>query len=555
MPAIKKTPQRPELIFGLVGAVGTDLTNVEMFLGRELQNLGYVASPIRLIHLLKIFKRWEAIPTAPADDYINQSMDAGNQFREHTRSPDALAAMAVAKIRAIRRIKSDNEEYVLPNTAFILRSLKNPAEVETLRTIYGESFILIAAYSSHAARLRHLTKRITQSRSSFSEEEYRHVAEQLIERDQEEPGNKLGQNVRDTFHRADIFVDATNKANLEESIIRFVRLLFGDTFKTPTRDEYCMFLAKAAALRSAEMGRQVGAVISTTEGEALSIGTNEVPKAQGGFYWEGDDPDLRDFQIGRDSNDEHKISLLGDILKRLSGSGLLKEELSQAEINKMVEDAVAGKSSPLIRGAQLMNLIEFGRAVHAEMAAITNAAKLGVAVKETTMHVTTFPCHMCARHIVSSGIRRVVYIEPYSKSLARQLYPDSIEVDDEGMAGAKVKCEPFVGVGPRRYMQWFAMLPDRKNRNGTAKLFKKKHAWPRCLSFPASYILEEKETLAKLRKRLQDSGLAVAGDNHDEISISANSRQSRRRIKTNSATLTKSRERRKRKRDKQSTKN
>jgi cytidine deaminase len=201
-----------------------------------------------------------------------------------------------------------------------------------------------------------------------------------------------------------------------------------------------------------------------------------------------------------------------------------------------------------------MNLIEFGRAVHAEMAAITNAAKLGVAVKDTTMHVTTFPCHMCARHIVSSGIRRVVYIEPYSKSLARQLYPDSIEVDDEGGTGGKVKCEPFVGVGPRRYMQWFAMLPDRKNRSGTAKLFKKKHAWPRCLSFPASYILEEKETLAKLRKRLQDSGLSVS-ENHDEVSISANTRQSRRRIKANSPTLTQSRKRRKSKRDKQSTKN
>jgi cytidine deaminase len=145
MLAIKKIPQRPELVFGLVGAVGTDLTNVEMFLSRELQNLGYSVAPIRLIHLLKIFHRWETIPTAPADDYINKSMDAGNEFREHTKTPDALAAMAVAKIREIRRIKTDNEEHVLPNTAFILRSLKNPAEVEALRTIYGESFILFAA--------------------------------------------------------------------------------------------------------------------------------------------------------------------------------------------------------------------------------------------------------------------------------------------------------------------------------------------------------------------------------------------------------------------------
>src|SRR5712675_1077026 len=94
----KDSPKRPELVFGLVGAVGTDLTNVELLLTRELQNLGYSVHYIRLIHLLKIFAQWQNIPTAPADDYINQSMDAGNEFRRMTRSPDALASMAVAKI-------------------------------------------------------------------------------------------------------------------------------------------------------------------------------------------------------------------------------------------------------------------------------------------------------------------------------------------------------------------------------------------------------------------------------------------------------------------------
>lgn len=552
MPSSHNTPQRPELVFGLVGAVGTDLTTVDTLLSRELRNLGYSVHPIRLIHLLKIFSRWKDIPEAPADEYINKSMDAGNQFRELTESPGALASMAVAKIREIRRAKTGDEEHRIPSAAYVLRSLKNPAEVETLRTIYGESFVLVAAYSSHSTRLAHLTKRITQSRNSFSEEEFRHVAERLIERDQEEPGNELGQNVRDTFHRADVFFDSAKKAELEHSIVRFARLMFGDTFKTPTRDEYGMFHAKAAALRSAEMGRQVGAVISTAEGEILSVGTNEVPKAQGGFYWEGDNPDLRDFQLGRDSNDEHKISLLGDILKRLSDSGLLKSELTQTEINRMVENAVAGRASPLIRGAQLMNLIEFGRAVHAEMAAITNAAKLGIPIAGATMYVTTFPCHMCARHIVSSGIRRLIYVEPYSKSLARQLYPDSIEVDGDGSSGAKVFCAPFVGIGPSRYMQWFTMLKERKTRSGAAKLFKKKHAWPRCLSYPASYILEEKETLANLRKKLQHPTLTLAGENHDENRFSTNSGQGRRRTKTNPSPLPKGRKRRTRPRGRRS---
>jgi deoxycytidylate deaminase len=31
----------------------------------------------------------------------------------------------------------------------------------------------------------------------------------------------------------------------------------------------------------------------------------------------------------------------------------------------------------------------------------------------------SFPCHMCARHIIATGLREVVYIEPYPKSVAK----------------------------------------------------------------------------------------------------------------------------------------
>ncbi len=539
MLSTKKVAARPELVIGLVGAVGTDLGGVESVLRRKLLGVGYHVEPIRLIHLLKTFERWKNIPEVPADVYIRKSMDAGNRFRELTKRADALAGMAIFRIRELREERGGNEEAILPDTAYVLRSLKNPAEVERLRTVYGESFILVAAYSSHVARLSYLTSRITDSRNSFSESQYRHVAEKLIQRDQEELGNKLGQNVRDTFHRADVFVDASDALRIEKSVSRFVRLFFGDPFITPTREECGIFHAKAAALRSAEMGRQVGAVIATVEGEILSVGTNEVPKANGGFYWEGDHPDLRDFRLGFDSNDKHKKALLGDILKRLSDSNLLKKKLSQPEINLMVEDAIAGRTSPVIRGAQLMSLIEFGRAVHAEMAALTNAAKLGVRVEGSTMYVTTFPCHMCARHIVAAGIKRVVYIEPYSKSLAQQLYPDSISVDSELNGTRKVSCEPFVGVGPSRYLSLFSMVEERKSKNGIAKSFKRKNARPRCLSYPASYVIEELESLAILRRRVQDANLTLArSDEHGKNFISKNSGQ-RRRTPTSDATAAK----------------
>lgn len=40
------------------------------------------------------------------------------------------------------------------------------------------------------------------------------------------------------------------------------------------------------------------------------------------------------------------------------------------------------------------------------------------------MFTTTFPCHICAKHIIAAGIKAVYYIEPYEKSLAIELHDD-----------------------------------------------------------------------------------------------------------------------------------
>lgn len=67
-------------------------------------------------------------------------------------------------------------------------------------------------------------------------------------------------------------------------------------------------MAYSASLRSAQFGRQVGAAITSQDGDILSVGCNEVPKAGGGQYWERDEGDERDHLKGLDSNDERKIS-------------------------------------------------------------------------------------------------------------------------------------------------------------------------------------------------------------------------------------------------------
>lgn len=51
--------------------------------------------------------------------------------------------------------------------------------------------------------------------------------------------------------------------------------------------------------------------------------------------------------------------------------------------------------------------------IHAEMNAILKAAKSGLSVDGATMYLTLSPCKECAKLILQSGIREVIYDEEY----------------------------------------------------------------------------------------------------------------------------------------------
>lgn len=60
-------------------------------------------------------------------------------------------------------------------------------------------------------------------------------------------------------------------------------------------------------------------------------------------------------------------------------------------------------------------------AVHAEQNAIIQAARLGVSIDGGTLYCTHQPCILCAKMIVNSGIRRVVYEQGYPDEFSRQI--------------------------------------------------------------------------------------------------------------------------------------
>lgn len=62
------------------------------------------------------------------------------------------------------------------------------------------------------------------------------------------------------------------------------------------------------------------------------------------------------------------------------------------------------------------------RTNHAEMNALTQAAKLGNAVDGATAYVTNMPCTTCAKALVAAGIKRVVIFSDYHDTLATEFF-------------------------------------------------------------------------------------------------------------------------------------
>ena len=82
------------------------------------------------------------------------------------------------------------------------------------------------------------------------------------------------------------------------------------------------------------------------------------------------------------------------------------------------------------------------------MAAIVDAAKRGVSVRDCTLYTTTFPCHECARRILARDFAAWCTLSPYAKSLASRLHEDAISVDSAIEIEGMVSFEPFVGLSP-----------------------------------------------------------------------------------------------------------
>lgn len=175
----------PELFFGLVGAVGTNLTPVIDTLKKQLAEVDYEPVLIRLSELLLKLKRnshLKFLHDGPEDERIDKFMDAGNEARRHLERGDAMALLAMRDIRRYRENAHGDELKPVPRTAYILNSLKHPDEIETLRNIYGDNFFVFATYQHSRARVERLRHRIEKREGQELQSEYQNLRRTNIAR-------------------------------------------------------------------------------------------------------------------------------------------------------------------------------------------------------------------------------------------------------------------------------------------------------------------------------------------------------------------------------------
>ncbi len=136
-------------------------------------------------------------------------------------------------------------------------------------------------------------------------------------------------------------------------------------------DDYFMEITNLVSKRATCLRRQIGAVI-VRDKRILSTGYNGAPRG----------------------------------LAHCEETGCLREKMG----------VPSGQNQELCRG------------LHAEQNAIIQAALFGVSIENSQIYSGTHPCVVCAKMIINSGIKRVVFEDSYPDSLSKEMF-DEAEVE------------------------------------------------------------------------------------------------------------------------------
>jgi len=245
-----------------------------------------------------------------------------------------------------------------PMHNWVIDGIRNPGEWKELGTL--TPFKMIGVYTDPELIVQRVMERKRQEGMELSRES-------ILERLEREKGTGEppdGQQVLKCMDEADFLI--LNDGTLEElqkKLEHFLRLEEGKD--RPTFDEVFMEIAYTWAKRSTCLRRQVGAVIAKDK-QQLTAGYNGAPTGL-----------------------PHCAEL----------GGCLREKLK----------IPSGQRHEICRGT------------HAEQNAITQAAKFGINIEGGTLYCNCFPCVICTKMILNSGITTVVYDSDYDDSLSKEI--------------------------------------------------------------------------------------------------------------------------------------
>lgn len=526
-----------ELVFGVVGHIGSGASVVANKLKTKLEAFGYIVHIAKASEVILEWARANAMPIpskhqkhekqSTTFEYISKLQNFGDEMRRESEDHAAVARRLISKIRELRAkdpalvragspVEPDGQK-----RAYILDSIRHPTEVDLLRHVYRSAFVLIGVVCDEEERIKRITKKLYDAGEERTKD--------IMRRDAKAK-EKWGQRVSDAFHLADVFLDnSTNQIidskgqkepnpnwEIPDQLDRLVTLITRQKIPRATQEEAAMYIAYGAQMRSACLSRQVGASLIDKNGNTIATGTNDVPKAGGGLYrlmrhniphtrdksppdlapdhrcaYYGDEPHCRNTReqkeiIGELSQlvEPHIKTLSNDLqrffiekLKEKQQHALVEElsTLSDEHAEKLLERALHAIADEL-PSSRIGGLLEFSRAVHAEMDAVLAAARSGASIVGGRLYVTTFPCHYCARHLVAAGIDEVQYIEPYPKSRALKLHADAITTSNAdwtppSQGGQQVLIRPFTGIAPRLYERVFLKVGELKDeKTGDMKI-------------------------------------------------------------------------------------
>lgn len=433
-----------EIIIGLCGQLGTDLTLVQNILENIFEaTYKYECEIISMSNF--IFKYTDYKPSIDEYERIVAGMNGGDELRKNYKN-HILADLAITRIGSDRfqttpPEKIEKRNFTSRRKCFIINSIKHPEEFSLFEKVYGSAFYSLGIFSSYEERVKNLRKKL-------KPKHYKNI-DKLIDRD---TGTDIlnGQHVEEVFIKSDYFIrtSRTDKS-LEDRLHNFMNLIFDFHVNTPTKEENAMYQATAASVNSACLSRQVGACITDKDTNILSVGWNDVPAFGGGVYQNGHSADKRCYKIGCCANSSKKEDMTTKIYNDLASKKLLTKKCSD-------------EVKTILNNNGIKSLIEFARSIHAEMhAIIIGSQKTGDKMIGGKLFCTTYPCHNCARHIVLSGIKEVYFIEPYRKSLCIELHKDAI-TEKENKNEKKVRILMYEGVAPKSFIKFYQLIKDNR---------------------------------------------------------------------------------------------